>query len=115
MDKIEFEEWALKSIDTNLAPKPWKRIVSKTAKGETKEGETAPLKSSMYEPVSFPSRPLFSISTTLGLIVLRDALVQVELIFPPSLLKPEALLEQLEKQLKHREPHHRKSMWKCLM
>ncbi|GAA5883479.1 hypothetical protein JCM16303_003821 [Sporobolomyces ruberrimus] len=91
MDKIEFEEWALKSIDTNLAPKPWKRIASETAKakGETNEGETAPLKSSMYEPV--------------------------ELIFPPSLLRPEALLEQLEKQLKHREPHHRKSMWKCLI
>jgi hypothetical protein len=47
MDKIEFEEWALKAIDTNLAPKPWKRITTSSST------ETTPLKSSMYEPVSF--------------------------------------------------------------
>ncbi|GAA5908468.1 Mrx19p [Sporobolomyces salmoneus] len=79
MDKIEFEEWALKAIDTNLAPKPFKAAT---------EGANA-LKASMYEPV--------------------------ELIYPKSLLKSEALLEQLEKQLRHREPHHRNAMWKCLI
>ncbi|GAA6013841.1 hypothetical protein JCM11491_000442 [Sporobolomyces phaffii] len=84
MDKIEFEEWALKAIDTNLAPKPFNR---KTVSSSS--SSAPPLKSSMYEPV--------------------------ELIFPPSLINKDALLEQLEKQLKHREPHHRKAMWKCLI
>ena len=40
---------------------------------------------------------------------------QVELIFPESLLKSEELIESLKGQLQHREPHHRKAMWKCLM
>ena len=28
MDKIEFEEWALKAIDPALAPKPWTAIAN---------------------------------------------------------------------------------------
>ncbi|GAA5979364.1 hypothetical protein JCM5350_003881 [Sporobolomyces pararoseus] len=84
MDKIEFEEWALKSIDTNLAPKPWKRLAVSTS-----TDTTTTLKPSMYEPV--------------------------ELVYPESLLKDKELLEQLEKQLRHREPHHRRVMWKCLI
>lgn len=28
MDKIEFEEWALKAIDPALSPKPWKAIAN---------------------------------------------------------------------------------------
>ncbi|GAA5963989.1 hypothetical protein JCM3765_007829 [Sporobolomyces pararoseus] len=88
MDKIEFEEWALKSIDTNLAPKPWKRLTGQTSDSNTSTSTTT-LKSSMYEPV--------------------------ELIYPQSLMKDKELLEQLEKQLKHREPHHRRAMWKCLI
>jgi hypothetical protein len=84
MDKIEFEEWALKAIDTNLAPKPFENHSHSTTTTTTSSSSN-----SMYEPV--------------------------ELIFPQSLLKSKHLLEQLEKQLKHREPHHRKAMWKCLM
>ncbi|GAA5937978.1 Mrx19p [Sporobolomyces koalae] len=74
MDKIEFEEWALKAIDTNLAPKPFE--------------STAASASKMHEPV--------------------------ELIFPPSLLDSTKLIEQLQSQLRHREPHHRRAMYKCL-
>lgn len=54
MDKIEFEEWALKSIDTNLAPKPWKRLAASTSTSTSKSTDTTTtLKPSMYEPVSF--------------------------------------------------------------
>lgn len=43
MDKIEYEEWALKAIDPALAPKPWEAVKAKVAaagkSGEQKELE----------------------------------------------------------------------------
>ncbi|KAM0789869.1 hypothetical protein ACM66B_006715 [Microbotryomycetes sp. NB124-2] len=77
MDRIDYEEWALKAIDPALSPKPWQKTKVATDQSGMK-GE------------------------------------QVELLYPKSLLEPKALVESLEKQLDHREPHHRKAMWKCL-
>ncbi|GAA6059136.1 hypothetical protein JCM10212_003883 [Sporobolomyces blumeae] len=87
MDKIEYEEWALKAIDTTLAPKPWKRHTS--AHASTSDSPAKQDASGRNEPV--------------------------ELLFPPSLLEPTPLLDALKTQLEHREPHHRKAMWKCLL
>ncbi|GAA5871764.1 hypothetical protein JCM1840_003994 [Sporobolomyces johnsonii] len=83
MDKIEYEEWALKAIDPAFAPKPWRRIPSSSPK----EGSST--SSSKDEPV--------------------------DLIYPPSLLEEQALLDSLKKQLENREPHHRRAMWRCLL
>ncbi|KAK4046031.1 hypothetical protein OIV83_006420 [Microbotryomycetes sp. JL201] len=78
MDRIDYEEWALKAIDPALSPKPWKKTQVATDQSGMK-GE------------------------------------QVELLYPKSLLEPKTLVESLYKQLDHREPHHRKAMWKCLI
>ncbi|GAA5931204.1 hypothetical protein JCM1841_003487 [Sporobolomyces salmonicolor] len=45
MDKIEYEEWALKAIDPAFAPKPWRRIPSSTP---SKQGSST----SSDEPVN---------------------------------------------------------------
>lgn len=53
MDKIEYEEWALKAIDTTLAPKPWKRSPAPST-----STSTAPDPKPMHEPVCFSRRSL---------------------------------------------------------
>jgi len=109
MDKIEYEEWALKAIDTTLAPKPWKRTIAPST-----STSTAPAPKAMHEPVRLSSLRVKSRSLATHKSAVGRC-KQVELIFPESLLKSEELIESLKGQLQHREPHHRKAMWKCLM
>ncbi|GAA5990202.1 hypothetical protein JCM11641_001816 [Rhodosporidiobolus odoratus] len=87
MDKIEYEEWALKAIDPALAPRPIAASLSS--------------KSSPSSPSSSSRKP--------------SADETVELLYPASLLEPEALLASLRKQLHHRAPHHKSAAWRCLV
>ncbi|SCZ98357.1 BZ3500_MvSof-1268-A1-R1_Chr3-2g06318 [Microbotryum saponariae] len=80
MDKIEFEEWALKAIDPALSPKPWAAI---------KAGSDG--------------------------VAARRQEDKVSLIYPSSILKEPELKESLRKQLDHREPLHKKAMYKCIL
>ncbi|BGP52070.1 hypothetical protein JCM10450v2_008041 [Rhodotorula kratochvilovae] len=90
MDRIEYEEWALKAIDPALAPK---------------------LRPSSSTSSDSPSTTEKALGTT-G----KQPRETVELLYPPSLLKDEkALLDALKEQLDHREPHHRSAMYRCLI
>ncbi|KAM0749469.1 hypothetical protein T439DRAFT_303371 [Meredithblackwellia eburnea MCA 4105] len=80
MDRIEYEEWALKAIDPAISPKPW------SSSPPMKEGQEKG----------------------------KDE-DKVTLLFPPSLLSKGPLLDALKSQLKHREPHHKNAMYKCLL
>jgi hypothetical protein len=50
-----------------------------------------------------------------SIVDLRDIALQVELLYPASLLNDKALVDSLKSLLEHREPHHRSAMWKCLL
>ncbi|SCV74612.1 BQ2448_7641 [Microbotryum intermedium] len=80
MDKIEFEEWALKAIDPALSPKPWAAIKEGSEGGAARRQED-----------------------------------KVSLIYPSSILKEAELKESLRKQLDHREPLHKKAMYRCIL
>jgi hypothetical protein len=95
MDRIDFEEWALKGIDPALAPRPFRRKQpqeSEVSSKSTTEGTASP----------FPSRKIGENGP-------------VPLLYPPSLLGPTSLIQHLEKLLSHRGPHHRQRMWYCLI
>ncbi|BGP20607.1 hypothetical protein JCM10213_007141 [Rhodosporidiobolus nylandii] len=87
MDKIEYEEWALKAIDPALAPRPLSASLSSSS-------------SSSSSPS--PSRKPKPDET-------------VEILFPPSLLDKASLLSSLREQLAHRAPHHRSAAIQCLV
>ncbi|KAK0545485.1 hypothetical protein OC846_005650 [Tilletia horrida] len=83
MDRIEYEEWALKGIDPALAPS-----LKHPTSHQTDADESA---DSVSDQVNVP------------------------LLYPPSLLKPQPLLRSLQTLASHRTPHHRKWMWVCLI
>ncbi|GAA5883980.1 hypothetical protein JCM6882_002091 [Rhodosporidiobolus microsporus] len=85
MDKIEYEEWALKAIDPALAPKPWQKKAKAAGSSSSSSSSGA------------------------------AADEKVEILFPPSLLTPSSLLSQLHSQLEHRAPHHRSAAIRCLV
>ncbi|GAA5982723.1 hypothetical protein JCM10908_006761 [Rhodotorula pacifica] len=87
MDRIEYEEWALKAIDPALAPKLG---ASRSTPASAQEGDATVAKG-------------------------KQPREDVELLYPSSLLSDKALLDQLKTLLEHREPHHRSAMWKCLL
>ncbi|GAA5836253.1 hypothetical protein JCM11251_001443 [Rhodosporidiobolus azoricus] len=87
MDKIEYEEWALKAIDPALAPKPW----GKNAASSSSSASSSPSPSSA-----------------------AAADEKVEILYPSSVLSRSALLSQLKDQLEHRAPHHRSAAIRCL-
>ncbi|GAA6048745.1 hypothetical protein JCM3770_003939 [Rhodotorula araucariae] len=91
MDRIDYEEWALKSIDPALAPKL----------------RSSPSSSAADSPTSTEKA-----LGTRG----KQPKETVELLYPSSLLKDEqAILDALKQQLDHREPHHRSAMYRCLI
>lgn len=83
MDKVEYEEWALKAIDPALAPKPWSSLTAKHS--EASGSEPAPKKD------------------------------KVTIVYPKSVLEPNAIIQTLKAQLAHREPHHRAMMRRCIL
>ncbi|KAK0562858.1 hypothetical protein OC844_002487 [Tilletia horrida] len=88
MDRIEYDEWALKGIDPALAPS-LKHPTSHQSDAEPASG-------------SDPANP-------------HKEQVNVPLLYPPSLLKPHSLLNSIRSLTEHRTPHHRKWMWVCLI
>lgn len=106
MDRIEFEEWALKAIDPALSPRLLPSPSSKAA------AAADPSTASPASSSSAPAAPLHAVATTKG----RQPREGVELLYPASLLPDEkALLDALKHQLDHREPHHRSLMYRCLV
>jgi hypothetical protein len=93
MDRIDFEEWALKGIDPALAPRPFRRR-------KQPEEDTAPPPSTTSS--SEPSTSKAENDT-------------IPLLYPPSLLEPSALVQHLSTLLENRGPHHRRRMWYCLI
>lgn len=159
MDRIEYEEWALKGIDPALGPTPWSKVVEK--KG-AKEGKVSTSSRSRATDGDFGPGERFRVKERgngalwdenrgreelvrasgawrtfahVGTAGLGRQLLprkppesqltsahpsppldlQVTLLYPPSLLSPGPLLDALKAQLAHREPHHRRAMWKCLL
>ncbi|KWU45218.1 hypothetical protein RHOSPDRAFT_25285 [Rhodotorula sp. JG-1b] len=98
MDRIEYEEWALKAIDPALAPK---LTGSRSAAPAPQKGDAADAQGKQPREVV----RLFSLSERL----------RVELLYPAGLLNDKALVDSLKSLLEHREPHHRSAMWKCLL
>ncbi|GAA5894907.1 hypothetical protein JCM8208_006103 [Rhodotorula glutinis] len=111
MDKIHFEEWALKAIDPALAPKLLPALSAPSSSSSS--DAPVPAGTGAGAPSSTVSAaPLHAVATTTG----RQPRESVELLYPPSLLPDEkALLEALKAQLDHREPHHRGLMYRCLI
>jgi Mitochondrial K+-H+ exchange-related len=91
MDRIDFEEWALKGLDPALAPRPFRR-------------RQRPQESTVSSAV-----PSSEPSTS------KAVNETVPLLYPPSLLEPSALVHHLSTLLENRGPHHRKRMWYCLI
>ncbi|GAA5997600.1 Mrx19p [Rhodotorula paludigena] len=85
MDRIEYEEWALKAIDPALAPK---------------------LLSSRSSSSDLPSKPAQGGQPEKEVELLYP---------PSLLQDEQALVAALKEQLDHREPHHRSAMWRCLL
>ncbi|PWN19715.1 hypothetical protein BCV69DRAFT_271634 [Microstroma glucosiphilum] len=86
MDRIEYEEWALKAVDPTLGPSlnPVKKSEGEELK-DLKPGET-------------PSH-----------------LATVPIHFPPSLVSPTHLLHTLRTLTASRTPHHRRSLILCVV
>ncbi|GAA5927350.1 hypothetical protein JCM3775_002523 [Rhodotorula graminis] len=113
MDRIEWEEWALKSLDPALAPKLLPSLSAPSSSPSSSSGAPAPAGAGAGAPSSTATAaPLHAVATTKG----RQPRETVELLYPPSLLPDEkALLDALKAQLDHREPHHRGLMYRCLI
>ncbi|GAA6015125.1 hypothetical protein JCM10207_003610 [Rhodosporidiobolus poonsookiae] len=86
MDKIEYEEWALKALDPARAPKPWLAVPSSSNSSAASVAKKAKKEDD-----------------------------NIEILYPPSLLSDTTLLSSLKDQLAHREPHHRRAMYRCLI
>ncbi|KAE8251077.1 hypothetical protein A4X13_0g4168 [Tilletia indica] len=88
MDTVEYDEWALKGIDPAIAP-------------------------SLKHPTSHQSdsEPGAAGSETNP----HKEQVNVPLLYPPSLLKPNVLLSSLRTLTEHRTPYHRKWFWVCFI
>ena len=91
MDRMEFEELALKSIDLSICPP-----VAHFRSTPTSDNEKAPL----------------SVRTTpFSLTMCIDALKKISLVFPPSFLSPSEVLSELRGYTKHRILKHRKGFY----
>ncbi|KAL9932185.1 hypothetical protein V8E36_008957 [Tilletia maclaganii] len=86
MDRIEYEEWALKGIDPALAPS-----IKHPTKHQSDAQQSTDSVTKVQEQTNIP------------------------LLYPPSLLQPNALLSSLRTLTEHRTPYHRKRMWVCLI
>jgi len=117
MDRIEWEEWALKAIDPALAPKLLPSLSAATSSSSPSPSSSSdtPVPTGAGAGASSSTAsaaPLHAVATTKG----RQPRETVELLYPPSLLPDEkALLDALKAQLDHREPHHRGLMYRCLV
>lgn len=91
MDRIEYEEWALKGVDPALGPSlsPRENGVRRKEEAEAEGQKEAGLAAS-------PSK-------------------SVALLYPPSLLSPTALLTSLTKMTASRQPHHRQRLIWCVV
>ncbi|SJX60418.1 uncharacterized protein SRS1_11750 [Sporisorium reilianum f. sp. reilianum] len=85
MDRIEYQEWALKGIDPAMGPHLIRR--------EPEDAET-------------------KVEGT-GMGIKR--LDHVPLLYPPSLLEPQRLLKSLKNLTDHRTPHHYRRFWYCVV
>ncbi|PWN49828.1 hypothetical protein IE53DRAFT_374924 [Violaceomyces palustris] len=90
MDRIEYQEWALKGVDPALGPRlnTLSQKSTDSDEGKSKPGEIDRRKSRSDEKVS--------------------------LLYPPSLLSPAPLLASLESLTSHRTPHHYRRLWLCV-
>ncbi|CAD6892473.1 unnamed protein product [Tilletia laevis] len=88
MDTVEYDEWALKGIDPALAP-------------------------SLKHPTSHQSDS--EPTSTANEANPHQEQVNIPLLYPPSLLKPNVLLSSLRTLTEHRTPHHRKWFWVCFI
>ncbi|EPQ26090.1 uncharacterized protein PFL1_06298 [Pseudozyma flocculosa PF-1] len=86
MDRIEYQEWALKGIDPAMDPK----LIAAQAAVDGGQG-------SEKSAVDAGASP------------------QIPLLYPPSLLKPEPLIASLKNLTDQRTPHHYKRFWVCVV
>lgn len=91
MDRIEYQEWALKGVDPGLGPslRPGTRRDTASSSSKEEGNDTA---------ASSPSRP-----TTLPLL------------YPSTLVQPQSLLHSLTHLTTHRTPHHRTRLLYCVL
>lgn len=123
MDRIPFEEWALKSIDPALAPRPLRQLLE-SDKGKAKAEDGRPIKLDPDEGLgnrySHMVSSRFDLRTTASPArrsdvdnpdpADQDGVRQVPFVYPPSLEQPDELISTFRKSLAHREPYHRKWM-----
>jgi hypothetical protein len=97
----------LKAIDPALSPKPWSAFKNgvETAEKGSEEGKVS--SSSVERTCCQWRRAGAELTSALS--------GKVSLVYPESLLAPGPLVDALKAQLAHREPHHRRAMWRCLM
>lgn len=111
MDRIEYEEWALKALDPALGPSLTKgakavATMSNNSKGGDGEQSSGAVQSSdstsgsdeaaaQRSQISAPSR--------------------IALLYPSTMLCPTSLLTSLRTLTSHRTPHHRSRMLYCIV
>jgi hypothetical protein len=114
MDRIDYEEWALKGVDPTLGPSLNPEKVAEKRK-ERKEGQDASkdvqqmVNNSSIAPVAALNVSLLS-STLPRASTNRSSPSQVPLLFPSSLLSSSVLLSSLQRMTAARQPHHRQRL-----
>ncbi|SOV08344.1 uncharacterized protein UDID_00610 [Ustilago sp. UG-2017a] len=89
MDRIEYQEWALKGIDPAMGP----HLIHGRAKDENEQDPNEVKSAESGIP----------------------RLDHIPLLYPPSLLNPDRLMKSLNNLTDHRTPHHYRRFWYCVV
>ena len=112
MDSIAFEEWALKSLDKELSPKPWASRKDSLSK---RDDDKEPLMGTQAGKAEDQGDDgVVSLCATVCLPVLSQG-QKVPMLYPSSIISKSTLESHLEAQLKYRVPHHKQRMWWWLL
>ena len=98
VDRIDFEELALKNIDLSLSPS----VAHFRSESPASESEKTPLSVRTVVPISYQLCAL-------------TRKTKISLVFPPSLLSPSEVLSGLRGFAEHRMPKHVKGFYSWML